>query len=126
MTIHIPDGSYPVSLDVLYSSDDIPTVLGIARGALRGVSDPTVDPLDMLAANQRIDTMVELTAYRLNCGVGEVALSALLSEANLQHGAPSQQVDGRRVFTDVPSRLTEQALRVAVWQKVFSEPDLVV
>jgi hypothetical protein len=125
MTIHILDGSYPVSLDVMYESNDIPSVLGIARGALQGANDPTIDAFDVLAANQRIDTMVELTIFRLNCGIAEVALSTLLSEANLQHGALSQEISGRRVFTDAPSRLAEQALRDAVWQKIFGNSDLV-
>jgi hypothetical protein len=115
-----------VSLDVLYDSSDIPGVLGVARSTLRETSDTTVDPLDMLAADERFITMIELTAFRLNCGVGEVALNTLLSEANLQHRAPSQEIGGRRVFTDVPSQLAEQAVRSAVWQKMFGEPDLVV
>lgn len=118
--IHISDGSSLVSLNVPYATADIPAVLGAARGVLASSGD-TVNPIDVLEADQRIGEMVQLVAYRLNLGVAEVALSTLLKEANLQHGGTLQETEGGHVFTDISSCLAEQALRGAVWQRMLEE-----
>lgn len=109
-------------LDVLHSPEDIPAVLRTARAVL--AADTTAHRLDVLGAEQRIDTMAGLVAYRVVTGAGEVSLSTLLLEVNLQHGGTWRQGENSRVFTDAPSQLTEQALHSAVLLPMFDQHGL--